>query len=414
MLQNPITLVRRFPGVVQILIFGMLVNKLGSFILPYLTLVLSREFHMSGGEAGVLVMSYGFGSLISVISGGILTDTLGRRHTLLLSLFGSGSLAIAMAFAQSSKILIPILLLFGFIADLYRPACSAIISDLLPSHSRATGFAALRMVINLGFAAGLAIGGFLVEWSWRILFAADGLTTIIFGFIVLAGIPETRPEISEAAPRASGQASPWKDRVFLRMIFSSLSYAFVIFSFFTILPLTITHSAGYPASVYGALVSVNGLIIALFELSIIVWLRRFRRLRVAAFGYLITGIGFGLMGFAMHWSWFLVTVILWTVGEFLTVPQQMSFVADWSPPEARGRYLGFFSATWSLGMIINSIVLLPLHARLPESLFWPLLLLFVIPAAFVLLGLNRTADLPEFLRGQCDDLPSPEAATQEH
>ena len=68
-------------------------------------------------------------------------------------------------------------------------------------------------------------------------------------------------------------------------------------------------------------------------------------------------------------------------------------------PGARGRYLSVYQATWSLAVIANPLVLLPLHARLPEPLFWPLLAALTLPASLLLLRLDRRADRPERLRG---------------
>ena len=49
----------------------------------------------------------------------------------MVSLFGSGALAVAMGFAPSAQVFVPLLVALGFVADLYRPAASAIVSDLL-------------------------------------------------------------------------------------------------------------------------------------------------------------------------------------------------------------------------------------------------------------------------------------------
>src|SRR5512144_2723058 len=169
MSMNPVRIVGRFPRPVRVLIFGTLVNKLGTFILPYLALVLLRDFHLGEARAARLLFAYGAGSLVSILAGGVLTDRLGRRRTLLISLFGSGLLAVAMGLAPSAGAFVPLLLAFGFIGDLYRPAASAVIGDLLPSSERASGFAGLRMAVNLGWAAGTALGGVLADWNWRLL-----------------------------------------------------------------------------------------------------------------------------------------------------------------------------------------------------------------------------------------------------
>jgi MFS family permease len=399
-LTNPVRLVAGLPAPVRLLVMGTFVNKLGTFIMPYLTLVLRREFHLTPGQVGLMMAAQGVGSLASILAGGVLTDRLGRRVTLMLSLFGSGLLAIAMGFAPSLPAFVVLLLGFGFLGDLYRPAASAIIADVLPSTQRAVGFAGLRAAVNLGFSFGVALGGVVADWSWRALFFADGLTTLLFGVIVYRLIVETRPGGAAPSPAAAAAPeSPWRDTVFLQLVVTSFTFSMVLYSFFTVLPLTVTVSAGYAAAVYGALMAVNGVVIAGFEMSIVNALRARRRLRVAAVGLLVTGLGFALTGFVMHWAWFLLSILTWTAGEILTGPQQTAFVADWSPAAARGRYLSVYQATWSVAVIANPLVLLPLHARLPEPVFWPLLALLTVPSALLLLKLDRQADRPEKLRG---------------
>jgi MFS family permease len=430
MSMNPLRVVARFPRPVRVLLYGTLVNKLGTFILPYLALVLLRDFHLAEGDAAKLLFAYGAGSLVSVLVGGILTDRLGRRRTLLLSLVGSGLLAVAMAFVPSARLFVPFLLAFGFIGDLYRPAASAVIGDLLPSSERASGFAGLRMAVNLGWAAGTALGGVLADWNWRLLFLGDGLTTLAYGVIVYFFIPDTRPMAFAATPsppprraagrpvappapalafaaRARGAAtSPLRDRVYLQVVAVSFLFTFIFSSNLSVFPLTVTQGAGYPARMYGALVAVNGVLIALFEITLVAHLKRFRRLRVAALGNLLCAAGFGMLGLVMHWSWFLLAVLVFTAGEILAAPQAMSFVADWAPPAARGRYLSLYQATWAIAFAVNPAVTLPLHKALGERLFWGLLPLLAVPAVLVLLRLDRAADRPERLRGLMPDAPA--------
>jgi MFS family permease len=399
MLASPVAVVRRLPPPVQLLVAGTFVNRLGGFIVPYLAIVLRREFHLAPSEIGLLMTSYGAGSLVSILLGGVVADRLGRRLALLVSLFGSGFLACAMGFAPSVRALVPLLVAFGFLADLYRPAASSVIGDLLPPAQRAVGFAALRTAVNLGFAVGMAAGGALADWSWRALFLGDGATTILYGVIVYFFVPETRPGPRATEGRPEAGPSPWRDPVALQIAFASFTFAFAFSTNMTALPLTITVAAGYPAPVYGLVVGVNGLIIALFEISATDALRGRRRLRVAALGMLLVGLGYGVTGFFLHWAWFLLTVVVWTVGEILSMPQTLAFIADWSPGEARGRYLSLTQATWSLATALNPMVMLPLHARLGDRGFWPLLLLGAIPACVIFLHLDRVADRPERLRG---------------
>jgi MFS family permease len=416
MLESPLRIVGRFPRPVRLLLVGTLVNKLGTFIVPYLTLVLLRDFHLHEGQAAWLLFAYGSGSVVSILAGGVVTDRFGRRRTLLVSLFGSGVLAVAMAFAPSVSVFVPLLVVFGFIADLYRPAASAVIGDLLPSPDRASGFAGLRMAVNLGWASGTALGGLLADWDWRLLFLGDGMTTLAYGVLVFFTIPETRPAdpIPALATRTtdpaaaaeargpvwgSGPTNPLRDGVYLQVVLAGFLLTLIFCSHLSVLPLTVTQGAGYPALVFGLLAAVNGVIIAFFEISIVEKLKRFRRLRLAALGFALCATGFGMIGLVLHWAWFLLAVLVFTAGEILASPQQMAFVADWAPPEARGRYLSLYQATWSVAFAVNPALALPLHKALGERAFWALMPLVALPGVLIVRRLDRTADRPERLRG---------------
>src|SRR5688572_21726884 len=99
--QGPLSLLRKLPPAVRLLVAGTFVNRIGTLIVPYLSLVLVREFHLDAWHAGALMTAYGAGAICAILGGGVLTDRLGRRPTLMLSLFGGGGLAVAMGAAPS-------------------------------------------------------------------------------------------------------------------------------------------------------------------------------------------------------------------------------------------------------------------------------------------------------------------------
>jgi MFS family permease len=395
--RSPVRLIRELPAPVRLLVFGTFVNRAGSFIFPYLTILLQREFGLPPEAAGVALFALGAGGCASVATGGVLTDVLGRRRTLVISLVGSGVVALAMAAATSLSVLGPLLVLFGFLSELYRPASSAIISDLLPSSQRPIGYAALRLAVNFGFASGMLLGGLLAETSWRLLFVGDGLTTLAFGALILGAMPETRVE--HDTPAGAPNEGPLRDAWFLLVLVASLGYSLLFFADFTVFPLAVTQGGGYPPFVYGALLAVNGITIGLLEMTIVDYARRFRRLRVAALGAVLTAVGFALVGASRHWTILLASVVTWTFGEILSVPQVMAFVSDYAPVRARGTYLGAYGATWSLGIALGPPLFLPLHAQLGDARFWPLLAALALPTIAIHLLLDRRVDRPERLRG---------------
>jgi MFS family permease len=101
---------------------GLLVNRTGSFIVPMMTVYLTRERHFTLVQAGAIVALYGAGSFIGTTLGGWLADHLGRRATLLLSLVSSALLMVATGQAREPTALSALVFVLGLAADLFRPA----------------------------------------------------------------------------------------------------------------------------------------------------------------------------------------------------------------------------------------------------------------------------------------------------
>lgn len=378
-------LLRALPRPVQILIAGTFVNKAGTYIVPYLTIVLMRDFRLSPVEAGLAVAAYGFGSLVSVFAGGQTADRLGRRSTMLLSLFGSGLLALCLGFAPNLQAFVLLLLGFGFLADLFQPAASAIVTDLVPPEQRKVGFAGLRLAINLGFAAGVVVGGFLVDWDWRFLFWGDGLSTLAYGLVILLFISETRPA------RREGEVaeSPFRDRPFLRLVAASSAFPFLMFAVMTVLPITLTEGASYPSRTYGYIVGLNGLLVAMLELPVAARLPTASRLSLAAGGLAVAALGVALNGSPPSLAIYVIAILLVTAGEIVMMPQLSATVADWAPRLSRGRYISLFQSSWTFAKATSPLLFLPLRAQLGDRLFWPLLGVSALPAFALLLTLGR-------------------------
>lgn len=400
MLTETLSVLRSLPRPFRILLAGVVLNRLATFILPFLSLVLVRDHGFTAAGAGLVILAYGSGSAASMLFGGLLTDALGRRPTLLCSLFGGGALAVTLGFVDSTAPFVALLLLYGFVADLFRPAVSSIIADLLPPAQRATGFAALRTAVNVGWAAGLSLGGFLADLGPRILFVGDGITTLAFGVVVLAGVPETRP--AAAAPPVTPGAllrALAGDGVLRRTLACSLAWALFIVSFMTVFPLTVTEGAGLPPLVFGFTMGLNGLLVALLQIPSVRALEGRRRLRAAAAGMLLGGAAIAAVPLLPRWEWYLLVMTVYTAGELLVIPQVLAFLSDWAPPERRGTYLALQQATFSVMFAVSPVALLPLRQSLGDGAYWPLLLLAALPAAWILRDLDRTADLPGRLAG---------------
>src|SRR5262245_38404319 len=79
------------PRTFWLLCAGMFVNRCGSFVLPFLSIYLTRSRGVSVATAGVVASLYGAGAMLASVAGGTLADHLGRRATMMASLALGGA-----------------------------------------------------------------------------------------------------------------------------------------------------------------------------------------------------------------------------------------------------------------------------------------------------------------------------------
>jgi MFS family permease len=76
---------------------------------------------------------------------------------------------------------------------------------------------------------------------------------------------------------------------------------------------------------------------------------------VLAWGTALIGVGFGLTALAHSASHYMVTVLIWTLGEIAVVPIASTVVAALAPPALRGTYQGAYSVAWAISWIVGPV-----------------------------------------------------------
>jgi MFS family permease len=345
---------RQLPRPVWILFAGTFLNKFGAFVIPYLSLYMTRQ-GFSVMQAGVAMGAYGLGHFLACAIGGHLADSFGRRATLVLSMFSTAVMMFTLSFARSFELIVILTMLAGLTGELYRPACSALLADLVPQGQRIRAFAAYRIAFNAGWALGPAIAGLILKYSFTWLFIGDAITSIAYGIIALAFLPKGLKSERKEAGWGEALAVMKRDRKFQHLVASSLLIGLVFFQMVSTFGLHVT-TLGFSASTYGLLLSINGLIVVLFELPLTMVSQRFGFERSMIVGYILTGIGFGGNAFATTIPAIIGCMMIWSLGEMLTMPVAVAQIADLAPAHMRGRYMGAFGFTWATALMIGPVV----------------------------------------------------------
>jgi predicted MFS family arabinose efflux permease len=135
---------RLLPRPVWILFGGTFINRFGSFVMPFLVLFMTGKGY-TPAQAGLAVSAYGIGHLVASMTGGHLADRIGRRHTIVISMFGSAMAMMALSQARGYVMLLVMTFFAGALAELYRPAALALISD--PVRPRPASWPSIRTCI---------------------------------------------------------------------------------------------------------------------------------------------------------------------------------------------------------------------------------------------------------------------------
>jgi len=377
---------RALPAPAWILFGGTFINRFGSFVMPFLVLYLTRNGY-SIAQAGLGVGAYGAGHVIASALGGHLADRIGRRHTIVLSMFASAVAMLALSQARTYPSILILTCLAGTAAELYRPASNALLVDLVGRDQSIFAFGMYRFAVNLAFAAGPATAGFLADRSFFYLFVGDAATSIVYGVIALVALPQglrsnMKGERFGEAVRVAAKNTP-----LIVFLFATFIITLVDFQTGSTFALHVK-SVGLPTRAYGVLISENGLLIVCFELLITTYVQRFRPQPVIALGYFLSGLGFALTAFARTIPALAATVVVWTFGEMFTSPMAVAYVAQIAPEQYRGRYMGLLTVTWSFGMLAGPPLGTILFAR-NEMLLWAACGLCGIVSALLLLILSR-------------------------
>jgi len=342
------------PRTFWVLCAGMFVNRCGAFVVPFLSVYLTQVRGYSIRTAGTVAALYGLGATLASLLGGSFADHVGRRMTMLVALVGGGCGMIALGFAHDIRVIAPAAFAIALVGEAYRPAMQAAVADLVPAEQRVRAFGLLYWVINMGYSVGVTLGGALASASFLLLFLGDGLTTLLFASLIARAVPETRPvhahPHARTTPRGgilSGFLAPYRDGPFGAFVLLSVLILLVFMQNIAALPIDMS-ARGVSRAWLGAVLGINGVVIVVLQPLLAARIQNRNRSRVIALGAALVGLGFGIGAIAHGPALFGLAVVVWTVGEVLTLPIANAVVAEVAPAAMRGRYQGAYGLSFGL------------------------------------------------------------------
>jgi MFS family permease len=388
--QNTRRVFNEYPGQFWILVGASFIDRLGGAMLfPFFTLYMTSKFGISMTQVGVFFGLFALSSVVGSMIGGALTDRFGRKGMLLFGLIMSALSAILMGITNQIEVFLLVVIVVGMLADAGGPAQQALVADLLPEDKRAEGFGILRVVFNLAVVIGPLIGGLLATQNYLLLFIADAIASSITAVVVFVALKEPqRSQPEEGKPQESilqtfaGYGVALRDKAFVWFLGASALMVLVYIQMNTTLAVFLRDNYGVNEQGFSYILALNAAMVVLFQFPITRRVGRYRPLLVMTAGTLLYAVGFAMYGFVSLYFFFLVAMVIITIGEMMVSPVGQAIVTQFAPEDMRGRYMAVFGFSWvipfAIGPLLAGLVLDNLN---PNWLWYAAGLLGIVAAA---------------------------------
>ena len=350
---------RGFSREIWILTLITFINRAGTMVLPFLSKYLREDLDFSYNQVKWILISFGLGSIVGSWLGGKLSDKIGFYKIMIFSLMTSGIAFFGLQFVTSFEGLLVAMFFIMVVADMFRPAMFVSLGAYAKPENRTRALTLVRLAINLGFAAGPALGGLLIMTvGYKGLFWVDGATCILAILIFWIKVKEKKKSkyTDKEHPGEILTNSVFKDRPFWIFLGATLITGILFFQLFTTIPLYHKEQFNLSELQTGLLLTLNGVLIFFLEMPIVSYIERHKinKLKVITLGCLAMAISMYLL-LVNQWAGILIIMMLFmTFGEMFVFPFSNSFAMSRAPKGHEGRYMAIFTMSYSTAHILSA------------------------------------------------------------
>jgi predicted MFS family arabinose efflux permease len=365
---------RGFSREIWILTLVTFINRAGTMVLPFLSKYLKEDLHFTYNQVGWIMVSFGLGSMLGSWLGGKLSDKIGFYKIMIFSLFTSGIALFLVQYITTFWALCGAMFVLMTIADMFRPAMFVSLGAYAKPENRTRALTLVRLAVNLGFAAGPALGGLIIMGiGYQGLFWVDGASCIISISIFALLVKEKKKVVHEDKMESAAEIkSVFHDRIFWVFLFVSFITAMIFFQLFTTLPLYHNEKFGLSEFQTGLLMTLNGLMIFALEMPTVGFMERksFPKIKIIILGSFIMASSFFLLLINIWAGMLVICMICISIGEILTFPFSNAFALSRAPRGQEGRYMALYTMSFSLAHIVSSKVGFEIISRFGYQINW--------------------------------------------
>lgn len=323
---------------------------------PFLPVFLYHQLGISVGAVSLLYFVSGLVGTITVVLVGWLIDRIGRRK---VYVFGDSSSAIipaALSLTKTFNQALPIISLSGVMDAASRTSQTTIIADQVEEGKRTTAYGISRIVANCSWIVAPILGGVILAGgnNYQGLFLMSSLVGIAGLALFIGLVPESRKTGLEK-PKLP-RIGVLKDRRLLVLCVASLFAMLFYTQFYSLLPIFAEQVKGLNSIQVGALFSISGVTVVVFQFPTSRWLEKVPDQTGYILGVVVMAVGITSLALAPSFYWLLLAVVVMTLGENMFFPIASTMVTEISPESERGMYVGVLNLFLSLGANISPLL----------------------------------------------------------
>jgi len=366
--------------VVDLVGFGIVVP-----VLPfYLTDFDVRETDL-GLVLGVLVCCYAAMQFVFAPLWGRLSDRIGRRPVLLMTIAGTSAALLVVGLAPSLVWLFVARLAGGVFAANISVA-SAYITDVTAEGERTRWMGVLGACFAVGFTLGPVLGGLLSRYGHGVpMLVAAGLAAVN---LCWASLVLREPEVHRVRDTARERESVLSSARVRRILWANLFFSLAVTQLETVFALLMMRRFGYDALDVAMILVLMAVVMGAIQgggmraLAV-----RFGERGLLQSGMLLMAFAFLAIPFSDTVAILLVPLLVSAVGRGIGQPSMMSLASSYASANTRGAVMGAFSSRAALARAL---------APIPAGLLFDLSMAgpFLLAAAFVVVTFALCGRMP--------------------
>ncbi|WP_295747381.1 MFS transporter [uncultured Limosilactobacillus sp.] len=342
------------------LLLGTFLASVGnSFVWPLTTVYVHTQLHQSLTMSGIVLLFYSGTNVVGSYIGGRLFDKHDPQKLTMFSVIAE-IVMMGLLMWQNGWPAYPLLLpLVGFLNGWLMTMLNSY-GTRIHAHDGRFVFNMLYFANNFGMMIGTAVVGPMYQATHNQvapLFAVTGVMYLFFLFVVwrcyrtkFAGPKRQKLH------KAKGEKLPSPNLAIIWTFFIGIAIIWVVYNQWSSNMSVYMTGKGISLSLYSLLWTINGLLIVTFQLALS-WLNRIFRnpYHLVYFGLLTFALSFSILLFARTYFWFVVAMVVLTLGEATAFPTIPSIINELTPLAEKGKYQGLFNGWSSAGKAVGPL-----------------------------------------------------------